>query len=223
MNLINLIKKDIAIFKSNKMLLFLFIYPLGMSFGTIGNADIIRIITLLILSVVFVVYVITVTVLSNEEQTKINIVFKSLPIRKSSLVLSKYILVLLSYIVGVLLGLIVPIISGVFASNYEIIISSTITSLLVVILFSSILLPLYFRFGYLKLRLINRIFYITIIMFPFIVGKLYSIENAKPIIDNISLLIQKNFQNVFNIIAFCTVIIIISIFSSIVLYEYSDN
>lgn len=222
MNLINLIKKDISIFKANKMLLLLFIYPLGMSLGTISNTDMTKIIALLILSAVFVVYVITVTVLSNEEQTKINIVLKSLPIRKSSLVISKYILVLLSFIMGILLSLIVPIISGVFAINYEVMISSIITSLLVVILFSSILLPLYFRFGYFKLRLINRIFYITLILFPFIATKLYNIESAKPIIDNISLLIQNNFQNAFSIIVFCTVIIIISIFSSIILYEYSD-
>lgn len=222
MNLINLIKKDLSIFRSNKVLLFLFIYPLGMSVGTIGNTDIIRIITLLILSVVFVVYVITVTVLSNEEQTKINMIFKSLPIRKSSLVISKYILVLLSYIMGVLLGSIVPIISGVFINNYEIMISSIITSLLIVILFTSILLPLYFRFGYFKLRLINRIFYITLILSPFIVGKLYNIESLKPIIDNISLLIQNNFQNSISIILFCTAIIVISLLSSIVLYEYSD-
>ncbi len=167
-----LIKKDLMMLLKNRIPLVMLLYPFGISLISLSSIDISRIGILISLSIVFVVYVGSITIMSVEEKNKIDIVFKSLPVKHVTLVISRYITMMLFYLIAIIAVSLVPVSAGVIAKNAEVYLSSYGISLFIVIVYVSFLLPIYYRFGYMRLSLISQGIYMLIIMFPFLYIKL---------------------------------------------------
>lgn len=180
-----LIKKDLMMLFKNRILLVMLLYPFGISFISIANVDVSRIGILISLSILFVVYVGSITVMSVEEKDKIDIVFKSLPVRQTSLVNSRYISMALFYLIAIVAVTLVPVSAGVVARNADVYLSSYAISLFVVTIYVSFIQPLYYRFGYMKLSLISRALYMLIILIPFLYIRLRDFAWGQSIMEAI--------------------------------------
>jgi hypothetical protein len=206
-----LIKKDLMMLFKNRILLVMLLYPFGISFISISSVDVSRIGILISLSILFTVYVGSITIMSVEEKDKIDIVFKSLPVRQVTLVNSRYITMLLFYLMALATVSIIPLTNGVVGKNLDIYIASYGISLFIFIIYVSVMQPLYYRFGYTKLSLISRVLYMLIILIPFLYIRLRDFAWGQSIIE----VIEKSGMMIVSNRLLSVLLCILMIFSSI--------
>ncbi|MDP3385886.1 MAG: ABC-2 transporter permease [Eubacteriales bacterium] len=180
-----LIKKDLMMLFKNRILLVMLLYPFGISFISISSVDVSRIGILISLSILFTVYVGSITIMSVEEKDKIDIVFKSLPVRQVTLVNSRYITIILFYLIALATVSIIPLTNGVVAKNLDIYLASYGISLFILFIYVSVMQPLYYRFGYMKLSHITRVLYMLIILIPFLYIRLRDFAWGQSIMEAI--------------------------------------
>jgi hypothetical protein len=206
-----LIKKDLMMLFKNRILLVMLLYPFGISFISISSVDVSRIGILISLSILFTVYVGSITIMSVEEKDKIDIVFKSLPVRQVTLVNSRYITMVLFYLIALATVSIIPLTNGVVGKNLDIYIASYGISLFIFIIYVSVMQPLYYRFGYTKLSLISRVLYMLIILIPFLYIRLRDFAWGQSIIE----VIEKSGMMIVSNRLLSVLLCILMIFSSI--------
>lgn len=206
-----LIKKDLMMLFKNRILLVMLLYPFGISFISIASVDVSRIGILISLSILFTVYVGSITVMSVEEKDKIDIIFKSLPIKQVTLVNSRYLTMLLFYLMALVTVSIIPLTNGVVIKNPEVYLASYGASLFIVIIYVSFMQPLYYRFGYMKLSHITRVLYMLIILIPFLYIKLRDFSWGKLILETLeqsgSLIISNRMVS----ISMCGILLLVSL------------
>lgn len=118
------------------------------------------------LSVFAVTYMLTLGASAIEEKNNSDKMLISLPIRKSSIVLSKYLSVFVFAAYVILLNLIIHVLVDLIKLPLNPISFTTggiLGSVIAPVLFCSISLPLIFKLGYLKSKMINLILFFTIV------------------------------------------------------------
>lgn len=176
----HLIKKDIIMQKRTIGLSLLFILFFTFTLSEIGPSG-------LVVNILAVTYMLALGASAVEDKNNSDIMLVSLPIKKDIIVCSKYISVyifavyaaLINYLIYLIINqLNLPIEVLPFTSN------GLFFSIVAVTLFSSIILPLIFKYGFLKSRVIS-----IILFFVFISGGLSLIDNLSK--NQNSIFVQK--------------------------------
>lgn len=164
----HLIKKDLLMQKRTLALSIIFIIFFTLTLSNIGPAG-------LTVSILGVTYMLALGASALEDKNNSDIILVSLPIKKNTIVFAKYLSIyvfvayaaLLNYFIYLLVDqLNLPI--NVLPFTFE----GLIVAIVAVTLFCSITLPLIFKYGFIKSRMINLIFF-----FVFVSGGLTLVDN----------------------------------------------
>ncbi|NBI07265.1 ABC-2 transporter permease [Senegalia massiliensis] len=206
--MLNLIKKDIIVSLSNKsILLMLLIYVpfIILAFGTESISKI------FLFSTFGFCHMIITTPFSYEIEDKPHIFIQSLPVKKTDIVISKYINIIISFILGTIYSLvyiwIMNIIGILDSSKIDIITLVFAFGLTIVV--SSVSLPTQFKFSPKIAKFIN-----TLLFLMFFVN----ITTINYVSRNFTRLDFSNFNNLLIVSAIISVIYFISMGISITLY-----
>jgi len=158
-----LIKKDLLVQKYNLLISLLIVLTFTIAFANLGPVG-------LSLSIFAVSYILIMGAASQDDRTNGDMLLQSLPIKKSTIVSSKYVSVYVFAAFAILLnmgviGLIrllkLPIPIAPFS------LEGVYGSLIPITLFSAVSFPLIFKWGYLKAKAVN---YFLTFVFAFIFG-----------------------------------------------------
>ncbi|GAA0181226.1 ABC-2 transporter permease [Clostridium sediminicola] len=129
-----------------------------------GNFDLTSKINIIL---VYGAFLIPITSFTNDERQGTDIFLVSLPLTKSDLVLSKYVGLLLNLLIGMISVFIISKIGTFigFTSWSFVDFNKLIKSAAGIIIMSSILFPVIFKFGYNKAKIFNMIVFISIFCF----------------------------------------------------------
>lgn len=149
----NLVLKDILIQK--KSLIFFFLYILFFSFMFKGTPSV-----LFTTAPIMISYILLIGACSLDDKNRSEIMLNSLPINRITLVTSKYVSTCAFVFIGIFLAFILSTILNSFGIiHFSRLISLTdiLGDVVAVSLFSSLYLPIYFKFGYQKTRYLNAV------------------------------------------------------------------
>ncbi|MFJ7731722.1 ABC-2 transporter permease [Lysinibacillus sp. NPDC097231] len=166
--MIHLIKKDILMQKKTIGLSLLFIFIFTFTLSEIGPSG-------LVVNILAVTYMLVLGASAVEDKNNSDIMLISLPIKKSTIVFSKYISVYIFAAYAALINFLIYYIITQLNLSIEVIpFTSTglYLSLVAATLFCAITLPLIFKYGFLKSRVIS-----IILFFVFISGGLSLVDN----------------------------------------------
>ncbi|MCM1992387.1 ABC-2 transporter permease [Oceanirhabdus seepicola] len=200
----SLVMKDLSMLKY-KWLFTIIAAIVTISYGLAGvyngSADISKTIVFQLgfnLAGIFIVFLFCVLMpLGYEEQNKSNIILRSLPVSNGDIAISKYIYTIIVFILWVIVSRVGPIIY--FAAKGELTVEVFQLDYILIAalgygLLASIYLPLYFKFGYLKMRYINLALYLIIVLFPSLLSKFFTsidVRKIMKIIDKLTGLFGK--------------------------------
>jgi len=161
----NLIVKDIAIQK--KTLLYTFLYTIfaPFAFFLMGQSDF----SLYVLSPVAITYMFTTFAASFDEKNKSELVLNSLPLKRSDIVISKYISTLVYAFIGFVYSIFIGFIGKatrlpMFTRSISLL--DIIFVLTIVFIFASLFFPVYFKFGFIKTKLFDTMLLMLIVLLP---------------------------------------------------------
>jgi len=215
MDSIKLMNKDISlIFKINKTILFIFIYSISMSSMIFTNNFTISI-QIIMSATAYTAYAIIVGLISTEERIKFSMIFQSMPVKKQSLVIGKYLFTTVIILIASLLSSIFPMIKSIMEKDISYVLFSFINSFMFCTAIFSIFYPLYYKFGYLKMQTINLILFYDLIFIPIVLNLLKDVALLKPITNFIFSLVNCLMQNPVTSFVGCVILYIISILISI--------
>lgn len=181
------IKKDLYLIKINKVMLFFIIIPLLMGITSTGlllsavdnsavNSEMNRVISFIISmsAVVLFMYIGIICTIGYDEQNKSDTILNSMPVHRSNIIISKYICLVIYFIVSMTIIICIPL-AAKFTVNENLPIFSVREVILIFlagITMSSILIPLYYKFGYVNLKYVSMIVFLLIFSIPTILKKL---------------------------------------------------
>ena len=154
----NLILKDILLQK--KIIAFIFLYAIIFVFA-FQSSEIFGFVAV----VMAVTYTSMNTIASIEDKNKADVLLNSLPIRRKKLILAKYISIWIYMFMGILSYIIVTNLIKAFGlpiKVFPITVEAIMAAIISVVLINSIYLPVFFKFGYTKSRIISLILFISI-------------------------------------------------------------
>ena len=212
---IKLMNKDISlIFKANKTMLFIFIYAISMS-TTILASDLTISIQIIMSATAYATYAIVIGLISIEEKTKSSMIFQSMPVKRESIVLGKYLFTTVMILAASFLSSIFPMVKSIIENDSSYVIFSFINSFMFSTAIFAIFYPLYYKFGYLKMHTINLILFYGLIFIPIILNLLKNVELLKPIIVYVLNFVNYLINNQVSSFIGCVIIYIISIVLSV--------
>lgn len=142
----HLIKKDIAIQKRNILLSFLYMVFFALVFGRFGPSG-------LPVGVMAVTYLLVLSAFSLEEKNNGDRMLISLPLKRSTIVLSKYLSVIAFALYAILsfslISVLEPLVPFQILSVSP---EGLVASVIIVVIFAALLFPLLFKYGYTKSR-----------------------------------------------------------------------
>lgn len=180
---IKLVKKDINIIcKLEKTGFLVIFYSFCMSSFIFNNSNSV---TLQVIScaTAYAVYGLIVSLISNEEKRKTSLIFQSVPVRKKSIVIGKYLFSLLVIIFSASVSSILPLVKTLMENDISYVYLSFINSLIFCLFVFSIFFPLFYSFGYLKMQPINLIIFYGLIFFPIALSLLKKVDILKPVVS----------------------------------------
>ena len=154
----SLVLKDLLVQK--KMLLFSLVYVLIMILAFQSQDGII----MLIAGIAAVSYIMVQTACAYDDRNKADIMLNSLPIGRGSIVLARYISVLLFIIIGLADYALIAIACIIFKLPiriYPLAMEGLLGALFSVVLINSIFLPAFYKFGYIKSKWVNFIMFFS--------------------------------------------------------------
>lgn len=193
--IINMLKKDWILLKSKKHMLLFLIFPLTMGLALSQASSIEKVASSTVMGITFTSYILVTYIFGLEERNKFEVVFNSFPISRNLVVFYKYVFIVAVYFAGVILTCLIPSITILVADKGFINFKLLRMTFIGYTSFFAIYLPIYFKYGYMKMSRINLILYLLIITFPAIIPKLARIELLKIIFNNYYPLIQTAFSN----------------------------
>ncbi|MEA4825041.1 MAG: ABC-2 transporter permease [Clostridium sp.] len=216
--MINLIRKDFALtFKMRSLIVFALYFFLLITLADNLNSD-----SRYILIITTIAYFLSSETFIYDDKTKSYYVINSLPIKRSDVVISKY----LSIIVYIIVAIISVGLAGAFISSTKLISGINLINLKVikyVILSSFIIMainfPIYFKYGFRQAKLLNFIIYFTFFTLINAAQSILSLEAVESFIT----FMAKN-STVINSLSLVMVLIftIISMLISIKIYDKKD-
>ncbi len=153
--MLNLIAKDILIQKKQALFSLVYVLLIIFSFQSMGEG-------MFSASVVAFTYMMVMTSCAYEEKNKADIMMNSLPIKRSAIVLAKYLSVVVFFIMGTLAYIIITSILtiSVFPIKvYPLSLEGAIGGFMAVSLLSGFFLPVFFKVGYIKSKIFNFILF----------------------------------------------------------------
>jgi len=212
---IKLMNKDISlIFKINKTMLIIFIYSISMS-TTILTSDLTISIQIIMSATAYAAYSIIIGLISIEEKTKSSMIFQSMPVKKESIVIGKYLFTTAMILAASFLSSIIPMVKSIIENDSSYVTYSFINSVMFCTAIFAIFYPLYYKFGYLKMHAINLILFYGLIFIPIFLNLLKNVELLKPIISYVLNFVNYIIQNQVSAFVVCVIIYIISIMLSV--------
>ncbi len=218
--MLNLVLKDILLQKKSLMLMGIFcIIPIIIFnyFGTLDTGS--QILLAMVIS-----YTLIMGTCAQEFKNTSDIFINSLPLKRSTIVKARYLtaFVFMFYalvvvaIIGVILNSIGFSISANYLGTYEIV--GIVTSL---ILFISIYFPVYFKYGYLKSKLLNFILLFGTLLIPNLVVSLASDTELQEILSQICSFLFKlsSWEIISMLMGSVFIIMLISYFLSVRFYN----
>lgn len=151
----NLIIKDILIQKKQVVFSIIYLAFILVAFQGMGEA-------MLPMGLVALTYMLSMTSCGYEEKNKSDVMLNSLPIKRANIVAAKYISVFVYLVMGIIAyGLFtkIMIMMQVPLKTYPITLEAFIGGFVAVSLMTGIWLPIYFKFGYMKLRVVNFVLF----------------------------------------------------------------
>lgn len=146
-----LILKDLLNLKSNMkvMILFMILFGYMSSIGDGNNSSFVGVIIVLCTTMI-------VSTFSYDDLNKWDSYVLTMPIKRNTIVLSKYLTMLIFSLMGVIFSLIISIINGYFKNTLILSETLIITGLIlsISVCFASLILPLIYKFGTEKARLL---------------------------------------------------------------------
>lgn len=168
----HLIKKDLLIQKNSFLLSILLIIFFSLIFSNMGAAG-------LTMSVLAVTYLLTLGASAREEKNNSDKLLISLPLRRRTIVFSKYVSVLFFATYAILLNLVIYGIINILKLPLEsipITLQGVISAFIASLLYCSISFPLIFKVGYMKSRMMNLFLFLGIVF-----GASWVLEKIIPI------------------------------------------
>lgn len=203
---IKLMNKDInLIFKTNKTMLFIFIYAISMS-STILTSDLTISIQIIMSATAYAAYAIVIGLISIEEKTKSSMIFQSMPVKRESIVVGKYLFTTVMIIAGSFLSSILPMVKSIIEHDSSYVIYSFLNSFMFCTAIFAIFYPMYYKFGYLKVHAINLILFYGLIFIPIVLNLLKNVELLKPIIAYVLSFVNLLMNNQITAFAGCVII-----------------
>lgn len=150
-----LMAKDILIQK--KQLLFSLVYLAFILFAFQGLG-----VVMYPMALVAITYMLSMTYCAYEEKNKTDLLLNSLPISRKSIVASKYISAILYAIMGTLVYVVMITIIRLLnipLKTYDLSLEILIAGFAAVCLMVGLWFPIYFKFGYIKMRVVNFVLF----------------------------------------------------------------
>lgn len=212
--MLNLIKKDILIQK--KTFLYTFLYTIFASavFSSMGPSGF----SLYVLSPMVTTYMFITLAVQYEDKNKSEIVLNSLPLKRDDIVIAKYISMFVFAILGftysITIGF-VGIATGIPMFTRSISLLDIIFVFTSAAIFSSIFFPVYFKFGFVKMKLFNIVLMMLIFFLPNIAIEYVSespnnilVQKLNYFINNTSSFTQNSLALTIGLIIFLTSLMI---------------
>ena len=218
----SLVLKDILIQKKN--LFAILIYPFigilafGFSFGSSTGY---------IFSIISIGYVMILTASGYDEKNKFDVVLNSLPLKRDDAVIAKYMSVAVFFVMGSILtaaaGIVVKL-TGLFPYINIIKLSDVLLAACSLCLYYAIYFPLNYKFGAIKMKLINMLIYMVFIFVPmFVAGLIKDNPDDKSLQAVLHVIGRMSSSSVSLIIAAAVLILLVlSINISIGIYRNKD-
>lgn len=151
----SLIIKDVLIQKKQLIFGIAYLAFVLVAFQGMGEA-------MLPMGLVAVTYMLSMTACAYEEKNKSDLLLNSLPIKRVNIVASKYLSVLIYAVMGILAYIAMITIINLLnmpLKTYPLSLEILIGSLAAVCLMTGIWFPIYFKFGYMKMRVANFVLF----------------------------------------------------------------
>lgn len=151
----NLIIKDILIQKKQVLFSIIYLAFILVAFQGMGEA-------MLPMGMIALTYMLSMTSCGYEEKNKSDIMLNSLPIKRTNIVAAKYMSVFVYFAMGMIAYALftkIMIMIQVPLKPYPITLEAFIGGFVAVSFMTGIWLPIYFKFGYMKLRVLNFVLF----------------------------------------------------------------
>lgn len=234
--MINVIRKDLSLMKISKVMMYLIVIPIIFStistgiliyqvnkYDVISNEVILMSFMMSLIEVVFFMYIGVASAIGYDEKNKSDIILNSFPTNRSDIIISKYICLLIYFVVAAFIVTSIPMIADfVFKKNICLFRArEIIIFFLCGITICSILIPLYYKFGYVNMKYVSLIFYLLIFSIPTIISKL----EYQGKINIVSLVAKIGNDSVsMNMLLICIglIIMFVSMFITIFIYKRKE-
>ena len=220
--MLRLILKDILIQKKTLLTAFIYgffaIYVFGVKYYTNGG---------FVAGAVAIGYLFITYAVSYDDKNNCHIALNSLPVKRIEVVLAKYLSVVLFGCIGIFTMIIDGFLAELFGfampKNY-VTINNVLMVFGVLLVMYSIYYPLYFRFGAVKMNIVNVFLFMTIIVLPKALGEFILNHENNPLIKEVLNFIRNSPKSVIQILSFAAVALIslISIGTSTRIYKSKD-
>ncbi len=154
--MINILRKDLYIQKKILMYGFLYVLMMMLLFDQEQGA-------MLQAAVVAITYLMMHNSNAYDEKNNSDLLLNCLPISRAEIVLSKYLSVFMYFVIALVYYFIVSTVVSLIPIHYTVSMLSApsiISSLFTVLLINSIYLPIYFKMGYTKSRIVNILIFV---------------------------------------------------------------
>ncbi|MFT5873289.1 MAG: ABC-2 type transport system permease protein [Clostridium sp.] len=163
--MLNLIIKEIAIQKKTLLYTFLYTVFTPFAFFSMGQSDF----SLYVISPLGITYMFTTFAASYDDKNKSEIVLNSLPLKRSDIVISKYISTLLYAFIGFIYSILIGSIgkaTGLPMFTRSISLLDIVFVLTSVCIFAALFFPAYFKFGFMKTKVFDTLLLMLIVVLP---------------------------------------------------------
>lgn len=213
--MLNLIKKDIFIQKMTFLYAFIIVLVSSTNFMNPGPNGLI----LYVFSPIFINYMFINFALSYDAKNKGEIVLNSLPIKRKEIVIAKYVSIFVFAAIGIIYSIVIGFIgkiAGLSMFTTTITLKNIVTILTYSCLYNSMLLPIYFKLGYMKSQIFTIIL-IALVMIAFSDPNNIVIQKVFQFINNRSSLTLYFLALIANLFT-----LIISLIASILIYNNKE-
>lgn len=213
----NLVLKDIMIQKKQIVFAFAYLLLIMFAFQSLGEV-------MFSAGIVAFTYMLVMTSCAFEDKNKADVMLNSLPLKKSTIVLAKYASVFVYFVLGTAAYSILTSILGIMElpiKIYPLTLKNFIGGLVGVSLMSGIYLPVFFKVGYTRSKILNFIlFFVFFFGISYLMGIFKEYQNSA-LLKNIAELLQNNGDAVIAAIIFVLILIIeaVSYYVSLKLYK----
>jgi len=158
--MLGLMKRDLLVQRKRLWVMAVYCLLGPILFRSMGQAA-------LVVVMVAVAYMMLLTAFAYDDKYKVDGTFASLPIKRESLVVARYLEIPVLSVTALLLymlvtGLISPWIPGMFPTEVLL----PVAAFLVVSLMSGLYLPIIYRYGYVKARIFNMVIFLAFALIP---------------------------------------------------------